>query len=74
VTKLIEQLREAISHYQVSECLGAACSTVDMGGQISQQQAIYDQITGLTVRRLRLTPGVVLTVVDFLSSHLSVCS
>ena len=53
VARLIEQLQEAISHYQVSGYEDIASSSVDMGGQISQQQAIYDQISDLTVRVLR---------------------
>ena len=50
VAGLIEQLREAISYYQVSGYQGVASGIADMGGQVSQQQAIYDQISGLTVR------------------------
>ena len=49
VVKLIERLREAIIHYQVSE----SCflhRILLMAGQVSQQQAIYDRITNLAVR------------------------
>ena len=55
VARLIERLREAISHYQVSGYQILLSTTVDVGGQFSQQQAIYDQITDLTVRTLRLS-------------------
>ena len=51
VTGLIERLREAITQYQVSGNSLASLSSVNAGGlQVSQQQAIYDQITNLTVR------------------------
>ena len=50
VTRLIDRLREAITHYQVSESRLFPSSTAHAEGQISQQQAIYDQITNLTVR------------------------
>ena len=50
VAKLIERLREAIIHYQVSESCLVVPSTTHTEGQISQQQAIYDQVTNLTVR------------------------
>ena len=53
VVKLIERLQEAITHYQVSGSRVIMSSTVDMEEQISQQQAIYDRITDLTVRALR---------------------
>jgi len=52
VTRLIERLREAITHYQVSESCSVPASTAHMEGQISQQQAIYDRIADLTVRAL----------------------
>jgi len=54
VGKLIEQLREAITYYQVSGYHIIASTTVDVGEQFSQQQAIYNQITDLTVRILQL--------------------
>ena len=54
VAGLIERLREAITHYQVSAHQVIASSALDIGAQISQQQAIYEQITDLTVRILRL--------------------
>lgn len=50
VTRLVERLREAITLYQVSENCFVATSIAHAGGQISQQQAIDDQITNLTVR------------------------
>ena len=50
VAKLIERLREAIIHYQVSESRLVVSGTTHTEGQISQQQAIYDQVTNLTVR------------------------
>ena len=53
VAKLIERLREAISYYQASGCWIIASGIAYTGGQISQQQGIYDQITNLTVRILR---------------------
>jgi len=52
---LVERLREAITHYQVSENYSVASSTIHTAGQISQQQAIYDQVTNLTVRTLQPT-------------------
>jgi hypothetical protein len=54
VVKLVERLRDAIAHYQVSEDWFLASSPTYTAGQVSQQQAIYDQITNLTVRVLRL--------------------
>ena len=54
VAGLVERLREAITHYQVSVYQIIASSDIDTGVQISQQQAIYDQITDLTVRVLRV--------------------
>ena len=53
VAGLIERLREAIIHYQVSAYQVISSSTLNVGVQISQQQAIYDQITDLTVRTLQ---------------------
>ena len=50
VARLVKRLREAITHYQVSEDRSVASSFTHAGGQISQQQAIYDKITTLTVR------------------------
>ena len=54
VVKLIERLREAVTRYQVSKDWFVASNTTYTLGQVSQQQAIYDQITNLTVRVLRL--------------------
>jgi hypothetical protein len=59
VARLVERLREAITHYQVSENCFVASSTPHARGQISQQQAIYEKITKLTVR---------------IPPHVSVCS
>jgi len=53
VVKLVERLRDAITRYQVSEDWFVASNTTYTSGQVSQQQAIYDQITILTVRVLR---------------------
>ena len=50
VARLIKRLREAISHYQVSGNRIIASNTINVGEEVSQQQAIYDQITNLTVR------------------------
>jgi len=50
VAKLIKQLQEAITHYQVSEDWIVVLNAVDVEEKISQQQAIYNQITNLTVR------------------------
>ena len=49
VVVLVERLREAIAHYQVSKNCLVSTSMIHTGGQVSQQQAIYDQITNLTV-------------------------
>ena len=49
VVRLVERLREAITHYQVSKNCLIATSMTHKRGQVSQQQAIYDQITNLTV-------------------------
>jgi len=49
VVKLIERLQEAITHYQVSSHMDVAPNAADVEEQISQQQAIYDKITDLTV-------------------------
>ena len=48
VAKLIERLREAIVHYQVSENYFQHRIQLT-AGQVSQQQAIYDRITDLAV-------------------------
>ncbi|KAF9645055.1 hypothetical protein BDM02DRAFT_3173723, partial [Thelephora ganbajun] len=48
VTRLVERLREAITHYHVSRKRFAATNRTHMGDQISQQQAIYDQIANLS--------------------------
>ena len=50
VAGLIEQLRGAVTNYQVSENYLIASSTTYAGRQISHQEAIYDRITNLTVR------------------------
>ena len=50
MARLINRLREAITYYQVGEYEIIASTIVDMGEEVSQQQAIYDQITDLTVR------------------------
>jgi len=50
VVKLVERLRDAVTRYQVSEDWFVASNAAYTTGQVSQQQAIYDQITGLTVR------------------------
>ena len=49
VVRLVERLREAITHYQVSKNCLIVMSMTYIGRQVSQQQAIYDQITNLTV-------------------------
>ena len=71
VVKLIEQLQEAIAHYQVSNHMVVASSIADMEQQISQQQAIYDRITDLTVSSFRLVPTVVATINPFIKSSFS---
>jgi len=48
VAKLIERLREAIVRYQVGEYC-TLCQALLTGEQVSQQQAIYHQITHLAV-------------------------
>jgi len=60
VAKLIERLREAIVCYQVGDyrTLRRASLTRE---QISQQQAIYHQITHLAVMSFRLSPQSMLT-------------
>ncbi|KAF9649795.1 hypothetical protein BDM02DRAFT_1756186 [Thelephora ganbajun] len=47
VAKLVERLREAITHYQANEKSLVATSRTHTRGQISQQQAIYDQVANL---------------------------
>ena len=61
VARVIQELQDAISHYQVSGYQNVASSTVDMRGQISQQQVMYEEqqaideeIAGLAVRILWL--------------------
>jgi len=54
VARLIEELRDVLSHYQVSGNLDILSSSADIRGKISQQQAIYNQITDLTVSILRI--------------------
>jgi len=68
VVKLVEQLRDAITHYQVSEDLFVSSSTAYTVGQVSQQQAIYDQITNLTVRNFQLVFIIILTVGSVIKS------
>jgi hypothetical protein len=53
VARLVERLREAVIHYQVNEDYSIVSSIPHAARQISQQQAIYDRITNLTVRILR---------------------
>ncbi|KAF9642970.1 hypothetical protein BDM02DRAFT_3123977, partial [Thelephora ganbajun] len=48
VARLVERLREAITHYQVSGKCFVATNRTDIGGQILQQQAIYDKIVNLS--------------------------
>ena len=43
VARLIDRLREAITHYQVSGNYFVASDMIQTDGQVSQQQAIYDQ-------------------------------
>ena len=52
--KLVERFRDAITQYQVSEDWFVVSNTTYTVGQVSQQQAIYDQITNLTVRTFPL--------------------
>ena len=54
VVKLVERFRDAITCYQVSKDRFVASNATYIAGQISQQQAIYDQITDLTVRVFQL--------------------
>ena len=49
VVGLVERLREAISHYQVSENRCIALGLAYKEEQISQQQTIYDRITKIAV-------------------------
>ena len=60
VAGLIERLREAIIQYQVSGSCSAQLRSANAGLQISQQQAIYDQIANLTVRVFPLSLSVML--------------
>jgi len=53
VMRLIERLREAVTHYQASENWIVMRNIADAEEQISQQQAVYNQITNLTVSTLR---------------------
>ena len=57
VARLIERLREAIVCYQVRYYYHPQSSFFDRD-QISQQQAIYRQITHLTVSLRRHVPGI----------------
>ena len=54
VVKLVERLRDAITRYQVSGHWFVASNMTYTPGQVSQQQAIYEQIANLTVRVPRL--------------------
>jgi len=56
VVKLVERLRDVVTRYQVSEDRFVASNTIYTAGQVSQQQAIYEQITDLTVRVFRSAP------------------
>ena len=58
VARLIERLREAIVCYQVRYYYYHPQSSVLDRDQISQQQAIYRQITHLTVSLRRHIPGI----------------
>ena len=51
--KLVESLRDAVTRYQVSEDWFVVSDTIYTARQVSQQQAIYGQIIGLTVRVFR---------------------
>ena len=53
VVKLVEQLQEAITHYQVSRDFLIAPGTTHTEGQTSQLRAIYHRIVDLTVRAFR---------------------
>ena len=55
MVKLVERLRDAITRYEVSEERSVALNTTYAAGQVSQQQAIYDKITDLTVRTFLLS-------------------
>ena len=72
VAGLVERLREAITHYQVSRNCLAPSSSAHTGGQVSQQQAIYDQITKFTVRSFPFPSS--FTLIALPSSLLSTCS
>jgi len=52
VAKLVEQLQDAITRYQVSEHWFFASNMTYIAGQVSQQQAIYERITSVAVRIL----------------------
>ena len=71
VVKLVERLQEAITRYQVSRNRIVASSAADMKQQISQQQAIYDQITDLTVRNSQIVPTCCVTINCFIKSSFS---
>ena len=68
VAGLIERLREAITNYQASDKLFAVSSATHTGGQVSQQQAIYDRITNLTVRICRVSFTATLIILSFVKS------
>lgn len=67
VARLIERLREAITHYQVGESHFAGRVRLTRR-QISQQQAIYDRITNLTVSTLRSVPSHSLMIGPFVKA------
>ena len=71
VAGLIERLREAITHYQVSQNCFVALSRTHTGEQVSQQQAIYNQISNLTVR-MSLSSTVTLTIDSSIKSSFDV--
>ena len=68
VTRLIDRLREAITHSQVNVGYSIASNAVQTERQMSQQQAIYDQITNFTVRAFRFVYLFTLTVSPFVKT------
>jgi len=53
VARLVEQFRDVITHYQVSKNLPVGQDATHTIWQRSQQQAIYDRITYLSVSVFR---------------------
>ena len=47
--ELVERLRDAVTRYQVSDDWSVVSNTTYVAGQVSRQQAIYDQSTNLSV-------------------------